>query len=231
MTHNYIPSLSWTRNNIGYILLYNEFRHVMQRVKRAAKRVKNNQFNIKWNYARMLKRYYTAKDLKTIERRLDVLLFRTNWFINKKGALSCAKSGVIKVNNKIHRATNCPLSLGALVTTAQIEEKKNKYAPSWASSKYLAYKKKQSGRADPYGLHGDALIKYGLHPAHKTLKDGLHYEGRFATLKEWKKKRKKKMAQNASWLEINNNIKSFIVLKEPKFKNIPFPFNLHKFYV
>ena len=51
------------------------------------------------------------------------------------------------------------------------------------------------------------------------------------TLSDWEKTVYLNLIQNVNYLEINNNIKTIIMLNQPQYNNLPFPFNLHKFYL
>jgi len=198
MIHRYIPHLTWDARNIAYLILYHEFRHGLQRIKKPAKRIKNNQFNIKWYFNRLLRGYYQATKLShltNIETRLDVILFRTNWFKNKEAVRRMIKSGLIKVNNKI-----------------------------------------SAKRGDVRILPGDVIVIDTPAASAGARARGFLIAGRTKgsagrSLGEWYKLSRNKMPQNASWLEINNNTRALVMLKHPKFSNIPYPFNLHKFYV
>ena len=198
MIHRYIPHLTWDARNIAYLILYHEFRHGLQRIKKPAKRIKNNQFNIKWYFNRLLRGYYQATKLShltNIETRLDVILFRTNWFKNKEAVRRMIKSGLIKVNNKISAKRG---DVRILPGDVIVIDTPAASAGAWARGFLIAGRTKGSA-------------------------------GR--SLGEWYKLSRNKMPQNASWLEINNNTRALVMLKHPKFSNIPYPFNLHKFYV
>jgi len=201
MIHRYIPYLTWDARNIAYLILYHEFKHGLQRVKKPAKRIKNNQFNIKWYFNRFLKAYYQATKLShltNIETRLDVILFRTNWFKNKEAVRRMIKSGLIKVNNKIIQGSDVRILPGDVIVVD----------------------------TPPAGLERLAAQTYlAAGQPHRSEVGG------FRTLGEWYKLSRNKMPQNAAWLEINNNTRALVMLKHPKFSNIPYPFNLHKFYV
>lgn len=203
MIHRYIPYLTWDARNIAYLILYHEFKHGLQRVKKPAKRIKNNQFNIKWYFNRWLKAYYQATKLShltNIETRLDVILFRTNWFKNKEAVRRMIKSGLIKVNNKIIQGSDVRILPGDVIVVDMPTVDTEAGLDRFAAQTYLA-----AGR-----------------PVSKAVG---------VPLREWYKLSRYKMIQNAAWLEINNNTRSLVMLNTPKFSNIPYPFNLHKFYV
>jgi hypothetical protein len=83
--------LNWKRKNIGKLILIHEFNHLPGRIK-PKKKIKNNQFNIKWFFNRFLVNYYNNSKLNLIENRLDLILFRSNIFLNNVSQ--------IKLNNK-----------------------------------------------------------------------------------------------------------------------------------
>lgn len=196
--------LSWEKKNIANIILLKEFKNIIQvwrsqeTPRHRTKRIKNNQFNIKWIFGRVLRTYFqTTKLTPNIETRLDILLFRTNWFINKEAVIKFIKSGNIKINNQTITSSHFHLKPGYLITV-----------------KHLSI--------------DNSLIKHYKSPALTTGRtpNVAGIEG----YELWLKKRKNNMIPNVSYLETNNNIKGVILLKKPLFKNIPVPFNLHRFY-
>jgi hypothetical protein len=96
MINRYIPHLSWKKKNLAYILLYTVFKHTINKPiqiikkekkkengivsRQRSKKIKNNQFNIKWFFNKYFKSYYdlNLSKLFHVESRLDILLFRTN---------------------------------------------------------------------------------------------------------------------------------------------------------
>jgi len=219
MTHRYILNLSWNQKNMAYMLLYSVFKHNLNNIKtkltranplqkrgilntkmirNRTKRIKNNQFNIKWFFNRYLKLYYqTAKatHLSNIETRLDIILFRTNWFINKEAVRIAIKSGLVQVNGAALQGSE--LTKGHLhLNPGDIIKVDNKFIEKnlWLTSHYK-----------------ENISKITM------------------SLKFWVSDVKKKIIPNLPYLEINNNIKTLIILKKPKFNEIPYPFNLRKF--
>lgn len=224
MIHRYIPYLTWDARNIAYLILYHEFKHGLQRVKKPAKRIKNNQFNIKWYLNRFLKAYYQATKLShltNIETRLDLILFRTNWFKNKEVVKRMIKSGLIKVNYKIAQGSDVRILPGDVIVVDTSGPASN---PPGAGT--------QSGPA--FGMRGPGefgpKVKLATAPRSLLPASARGYT-KARSLGEWYKLSRNKMPQNAAWLEINNNTRSLVMLKSPKFSDIPYPFNLHKFYV
>jgi len=198
--------LSWEKKNIANIILFKEYKNIIQghgvSITPRGKRIKNNQFNIKWFFYRFLKTYYqTTKLTPNIETRLDILLFRTNWFINKEAVIKFIKNGNIKINNHTITSSHFHLKPGYFITVKHLSINNSlmKYykstAPNISGSLFTS--------PNVAGIEGYEL---------------------------WFKKRKNNMIPNISYLEINNNIKGIIILKKPLFKNIPVPFNLHRFY-
>ena len=169
------------------------------------KRIKNNQFNIKWFFNRYLKLYYQtskAAHLYSIETRLDIILFRTNWFINKEAVRVAIKSGLIKVNNKIIHGRNLTRGHLHLKPGDIIKVHKSRSTLSSGVNKLWLtshYKDKTRLGIAPMSLHNWASVsRYNLIP-------------------------------NLPYLEVNNKIKALMVLKKPKFNEIPYPFHLRKF--
>jgi ribosomal protein S4 len=218
MTHHYIPNLSWKSKNIIYLLLYCVFKHnintkyfsqktgikVAKLIKNRVRRIKNNQFNIKWFFNRYLKFYYQTKSshLSNIESRLDIILFRTNWFINKEAARIAIKNGLIKVNNKSIQGYN--------FINGQIYLKPGDIV-KFDYSKY---------RGDINKLLLISAYKYDSISNHKNS---------VSVLDSWALNNRYNIIPNIPYLEINNNTKTFMVMKYPKFTEIPYPFNLRKF--
>lgn len=238
MIHRYIPYLTWDARNIAYLILYHEYKHGLQRVKKPAKRIKNNQFNIKWYFNRILKAYYQATKLSHltyIESRLDVILFRTNWFKTKEAVRFFIKNGLIKVNNKIIQGGDVHLLPGDVIQIRGSKQNLGSHLPGGEayivnSIANITQEIKQT--SNPGAVYnGTALGE--ITPVKGSNNGPYIREPKEAgpALVEWYKNKGKKMAQNPAWLEINNNTKTIVILKQPKFSNIPYPFNLHKFYV
>jgi hypothetical protein len=66
-----MPILSWEYKQLANIILYHEFKQTESacgglRSLRSleTRRPKNNQFNIRWNFARLLKEYYNIRKFK-----------------------------------------------------------------------------------------------------------------------------------------------------------------------
>ena len=191
-----VAKLSWEKKNIANIILFNEYKNIVQR----GKRIKNNQFNIKWMFNKTLTNLYqTTKLSPNIESRLDILLFRTNWFINKEAVIKYIKSGYIKINNQTIHSSHFHLKAGYLITLDHL-----------SIDNSLIQSSGNLGRDD---------LSYAR--ARSMPSRTLSHE-------EWLKNRKYNMIPNMPYLEINNNIKGIIILKKPVFKNIPVPFNLHR---
>jgi len=216
MTHRYILNLNWNTKNMAYMLLYSVFKHNLNNIKtkltranplqkrgllntkiirNRPKRIKNNQFNIKWFFNRYLKLYYQTAHLSHIETRLDILLFRTNWFLNQEAARIAIKSGLIQVNGVVLQ--------GSSLTNGQIK------------------------------LNPGDIIKVNTRGIANNLWLTSHFNENISktplSLKIWASEIKKKIIPNIPYLEINNNIKTLIILNKPKFNEIPYPFNLRKF--
>jgi ribosomal protein S4 len=186
--------MSWEKKNLGYLILYTQFKHLPQRVKkkistRFSRPPKNNQFNIKWGFNRFLHSYYLSKSLDqvfNIENRLDLMLFRTNWFINKSAIFNMLAKGMITVNNRIEKKGNRILKPGDIIQ-----------------------------------IHGDIVNYPGKNIKINQYKD----------IVDWEERKEDKLPQYPKWLELNHNSKSIFILTLPDFKDIPYPFNLNKFYV
>jgi len=220
MTHRYIPNLSWNKQNIAYLLLYTVFKHninnirtklansnISQKtlmksakiVKNRSRRIKNNQFNIKWFFNRYLNLYYQANKIShlyNIETRLDLILFRTNWFINKEAVRIAIKSGLIQVNNKVVH--------GRLLTNGHIHLK--------------------PGDVVKLNIKGDLnkLLLISQYESNINSSSNL-------SLTNWYYDYRYNLIPNIPYIEINNNTKTLVVLHNPKFNQIPYPFNLRKF--
>jgi ribosomal protein S4 len=240
MINRYIPYLSWESRNLVYTLAYSEFKHNPNQItkhlrgglknlnpninikgatvkvdsKRHAplesrlrpRKIKNNQFNIKWFFNRYLKFYY--KDIKlsnliNVETRLDIILFRTNWFSDRVAVVTAIKKGLITLNNKI-------------------------------STGYVHLKP-----GDIIQLTDDVLSRYNVKlwlnshlAANSTdlrLTNISHSNTASMILSDWHRNYNRNIIPNVSYLEINNNTKSLVMLKNPKYNEIPYPFNLRKF--
>jgi ribosomal protein S4 len=230
MTHRYILNLSWDTRNMAYMLLYSVFKHninnIRTKLSRASvplkrgiqsakiarsrtKRIKNNQFNIKWFFNRYLKLYYQtsrAAHLYSIETRLDIILFRTNWFINKEAVRVAIKSGLVKVNNKIIHGRDLTkghlhLKPGDIIKVDKSKSTLTTSLSSGVNKLWLTSHYKDKTRL---GISSMSLYNWA---------SGYRYN----------------IIPNLPYLEVNNKIKALMVLKKPKFNEIPYPFNLRKF--
>ena len=175
-----IPKLNWNRKNIGKILLFNEFNFLSKPIKK----VKNNQFNVKWFFNRFLFSYYQRNSLSFIENRLDLILFRTNLFISYNHVHHAILTGKIDLNNKIVKNKNIFLKKGDLIKVAE---------GYWNKKSSLRFAK-----------------------------------NRFRNYMDWLKNQYNYLLKNPVYLEINHNIKTIILLKNPQYKNIPYPKNLER---
>lgn len=193
-----IPKLNWKRKNIGKIILFHEFNPFFKPIKKT----KNNQFNVKWFFNRFLFSYYQRNSLSFIENRLDLILFRTNWFISYSHLNQGILTGKISLNNKVVRNKNIFLKKGDFL---KVEEG------------FLLWKKKD--------------IKYvsiSSRPNFKSPFRYFTYKNRFKNYLDWFKNKHNFLIKNPVYLEINNNIKTLIVLKNPQYNNIPYPKNLER---
>lgn len=243
MINRYIPYLSWETRNLVYTLAYSEFKHNPNQVsskkerlrgiiknlglnpnanakgetvkvdsRLRTKRIKNNQFNIKWFFNRYLKFYY--KDIKpsnliNAESRLDIILFRTNWFINKEAIKTAIKKGLITLNNKISTGY-VHLKPGDIIQLN--DEVVSRYnAKLWLNS-HLAYSPST-----------------GSNSMDRRLTNIFHSNTASMILSDWRRNYNRNIIPNVSYLEINNNIKTLMILKNPKYNEIPYPYNLRKF--
>jgi ribosomal protein S4 len=194
-----IPKLNWKRKNIGKILYFYEFYPFSKPIK---KKTKNNQFNVKWFFNRFLFSYYQRNSLSFIENRLDLILFRTNWFISYNHMNQAILTGKISLNNKIVRNKKIFLKKGDLL---KVEEG------------FSIWKKKD--------------IKYEPNSSRQIPKSSFRfymYKNRYKNYMNWFKNKYNFLLKNPPYLEINNNIKSIIILKTPEYKNIPYPKNLER---
>jgi ribosomal protein S4 len=190
-----IPKLNWNRKNIGKILLFQNLNPFFKPIKKA----KNNQFNVKWFFNRFLYSYYQHNSLSFIENRLDLILFRTNWFISYNHVLYAILTGHISLNHVIVRNKNIFIKSGDLL---QVKEE------------FLIWKKKE--------------IIYEPKKIYKSSFRYNAYKNRFRNYMDWFKNKHNFLLKNPVYLEINNNIKSIIVLNNPHYKNIPYPKNLER---
>lgn len=199
-------NMTWDSRILTYLLLFHElknysFKKICGGTNRKYINPKNTQFAIRWAFARFLKLYYNTKKINNVENRIDILLFRTNWFLNLTTIRTAIKNGLIIVNNKVIKNPNTYIKPGDTVRLLDSFNKKNIL---------INYYKEKN-------------IKIGFNPF-TTKQNG------FAGINEWKNKLPLHMLQNVNYLEINNNIKTFILLKSPKYCNIPYPTNLHKYW-
>lgn len=236
MTYRYIPNLNWDTRNMAYTLLYNEFKHIRnkklggklaqtnkksgitdkglklgQNKKKLFKRIKNNQFNIKWSFNRYLKFYYQAlksSHLSSIETRLDVLLFRTNWFINKEAVRSAIKKGLATWNGELVKGYNGFVKPGDIIKIKAT----------------LAHGSNYSVNA----VNNPSINKGWLN-THYNYISSTSRLNRLSSLKNWLYQYKYNIIPNMPYLEINNNFLMLMVLNIPKYTDIPYPFNLRKF--
>jgi ribosomal protein S4 len=211
-----IPKLNWNRKNIGKLILFHEFNQIFK----PKKKIKNNQFNIKWFFNRFLFLYYQRNHLSFAEGRLDLLLFRTNWFKSYNSVKKALVTGKVLINGKkvkngkilMKKGDICRIVEGGFPNYKNIENQKS--SPTIGTVHISApnlWKKKE--------------IKYSLrfssfHHPYNTLPLYL----------DWLKNKWMFLLKNPVYLEINNNIKTFILLTNPEYKNIPYPRNLNKLY-
>lgn len=175
--------LNWNKNYLAKLILFHQFYHFNSK-----KKIKNNQFNLKWYFNRFLFSYYQHKfNNLPIENRLDLILFRTNWFKSYHHLKYAILSGNVFLNNQIVLNPHLLLKKGDLISLAPNTLLWNKFN---LNSKFIS-------------------------------KSQLPYL-------DWLKNKSNFLIQNPVYLEINNNIKSIIILSIPHFKNIPYPFNLNK---
>jgi len=227
MINKYIPHLSWKTKNLAYILLYTVFKHTINKtldtskkdtslrnrnnklsrassnlnvLRKSTRKIKNNQFNIKWFFNKYLKHYYNINISKLfhIESRLDVLLFRTNWFVNKEAVRSAIKNGLITRNKIIVRSSVEQIKPGDIIEFNDLNFNKQLLLSNLYKSSIIY---DQATR-----------FKYSLFALHN-----------------WKLENSYHLIPNIPYLEINNKIKVLIMLKSPTFQDIPYPFNLRKF--
>jgi len=111
-----IPKLNWNRKNVGKIILFHEFNHLSKPIKK----VKNNQFNVKWFFNRFLFSYYQRNSLSFIENRLDLILFRTNLFISYNHVHHAILTGKIDLNNKIVKKKNIFIKKGDIKNSGEL---------------------------------------------------------------------------------------------------------------
>ena len=210
MRRSCILCIFYCYSEVYSLILYSNFKHNFQRIsvrnKKSIKgsnlygttnarnlninpiRIKNNQFGVKWYLNRLLKAYYKTsnlKDLYLIENRLDLILFRSNWFKTNEAVKMAIKNKQIKVNNTIV-TSNIMIKPGDIISMRSTNE----------SNLPSSFK-----------------------------------EVDLMTLSDWEKTVYLNLIQNVNYLEINNNIKTIIMLNQPQYNNLPFPFNLHKFYL
>jgi len=157
------------------------------------KKIKNNQFNLKWFFNRYLKSYYKdipISQLYHVESRLDILLFRTNWFINKEAVNTALKNNLILINNNPTTNIHITIKPGDIVQVLN-------------------------------HTIDNILLANHYKPTIKKFS--------FKSLHNWDYNLYSNILANIPYLEINNNIKTFIMLKTPLFEQIPYLFNLRKF--
>jgi ribosomal 50S subunit-recycling heat shock protein len=228
MINRYIPHLSWKTKNLAYILLYTVFKHTINKtldsskkdtsyrninnklsrsnsvnlnvLRKSTRKIKNNQFNIKWFFNKYLKNYYNINISKLfhIESRLDVILFRTNWFVNKEAVKTAIKNGLIKINKKVEQSSTKQIKPGDIIEFNDLNFNKKLLLSNFYKS-------------------------YIISDQTTYLKSSL-----FA-LNNWNLENSYNLIPNIPYLEINNKIKVLIMLKSPTFPEIPYPFNLRKF--
>ena len=173
-----LPKLNWNRKNIGNLILFHEFFHI----KKPQSKIKSDQFNVKWFFNRFLYSYYGRNPINMIENRLDLILFRTNWFKSYNHIIHLFLTHKIYLNNLI-----------------------------------IPHKNIYPQKGDIIQVKGDIWLKK---LKNKKNQDYLY----------WLKIKNNYLLKNPKYLEINNNIKSFIIIASPHFKNIPYPRNLCKLY-
>lgn len=187
-----IPKLNWNRKNIGKLILF----HELDLVTKPIKKIKNNQFNVKWFFNRFLYSYYQRNSLSFIENRLDIILFRTNWFISYHHVNHAILTGKISLNNKIVSNKNIFLKKGDII---KVDER------------FLIWKKKEYGVQRPRSFSRFSKSKNG-----------------FKFYLDWFRSKGNYLLKNPAYLEVNCNIKTIIILKNPQYKNIPYPKNLER---
>jgi len=212
-----IPKLNWNRKNIGKILLFQNFNPFFKPLKK----VKNNQFNVKWFFNRFLFSYYQRNSLSFIENRLDLILFRTNWFLSYNHVNQAILTGKIYLNNKIVKNKNVFLEKGDLLKVGSFV----KNVPSEKDG--LIWKKKEIKYEPNLSKQNLTPGKFGV----RNFKSSFRYytfKNRFRNYMDWFKNKHNFLLKNPIYLEINNNIKSIIILKNPQYINIPYPKNLER---
>lgn len=245
--------LSWNIGNLVDLILYHEFKDSL-----VNKPPKNTQFSIRWAFARFLKGYYGKSSLDNVERDLDVILFRTHWFLNNGEVRFAIKNGLISINNVVVRVPGTLIQPGDLI---RFDASRRGEGPQGRFNKLFSNTSKALSTPFPINLPGTEGPNQGFAlPIKKTpdnkgktqYKEGEIIKNKMESpvdwikinnlgtitmgkeklneLNEWKKKSPLNMIQNLNYLEINNNIKTLILLYSPKFFNIPYPFNLHKFF-
>jgi len=197
-----IPKLNWNRKNVGKIILFHEFNHLSKPIKK----VKNNQFNVKWFFNRFLFSYYQRNSLSFIENRLDLILFRTNWFISYEHVNHAILTGKISLNNKIVTNKNIFLKKGDIIKVDEGLWKKKEI-------KYVGLKAQFDTKSNNFL---DRSFRFYTH------------KNRFRNYMDWFKNKYNFLLKNPAYLEINHNIKTIIILNNPQYKNIPYPKNLER---
>lgn len=189
-----IPKLNWNRKNIGKLILFQELDLVTKPIKKR----KNNQFNVKWFFNRFLYSYYQRNSLSFAEGRLDIILFRTNWFISYHHVNHAILTGKISMNNTVVSNKNIFLKKGDII---KVDER------------FLIWKKKE--------------IKYGSRYLSRfSMPQGLKNSLKFYM--DWFRSKNNYLLKNPAYIEVNCNIKTIIILKNPQYKNIPYPKNLER---
>jgi ribosomal protein S4 len=226
-----IPKLNWNRKNIGKLILFHEFNQIFK----PKKKIKNNQFNIKWFFNRFLFLYYQRNHLSFAEGRLDLLLFRTNWFKSYYHLKKALVTGKVLINGKkvkngkilMKKGDICRIVEGGFPNYKNITPRlqSNPGHPENQKSNSERSSLNQSATQTYFDLWKKKEIKYSLrfssfHHPYNTLPLYL----------DWLKTKWMFLLKNPVYLEINNNIKTFILLTNPEYKNIPYPRNLNKLY-
>jgi len=224
-----IPKLNWNRKNIGKLILFHEllgYEHSSSHVTKPKKKIKNNQFNVKWFLNRFLFSYYQRRvaileatkpakhatqrfmgnnrrlnSLSFIENRLDIILFRTNWFISYHHVNHAILTGKISLNNKIVSNKNIFIKKGDII---KVDEG------------FLLWKKKEIKYENEYSG------SFGQRPQYSFR----FYKNGFKNYMDWFKNKYYFLLKNPVYLEVNCNIKTIIILKNPQYQNIPYPKNL-----
>jgi len=117
-----IPYLSWDFNNLAKFILYHQFSSYFYGFNSSSTsfpRFKHNQFNIKWNFSRFLKSYYSFRFKHSpffLESRVDLILFRSNWFLSHSSVLYAIKHRFVYLNHNLISHPHFFLSSGDLLS-------------------------------------------------------------------------------------------------------------------